>query len=173
MQQMVNAASFLHSRNVLYLNWQCKNVAFDEGRALAKITNFTNSVKLPIEDAEEKQDVMATLQEWMFVRLIPPEIYRSEHLGYKSDVWGIASLLYEMVTGNIIHEHYRHEEPSAVREMLRENPVVNLDKVQSTVIKKLLRKSLKVSWSDRLTLEDFRTNVIQCLSECQQQHNSS
>ena len=79
LQQMINAAAFLHSRNILYLNWQCKNIAFDDGKDLAKITNFTNVVQLPIEDEEEEMVVMGTLQEWMCSRLVPPEVGSSKN----------------------------------------------------------------------------------------------
>ena len=49
-------------------------MVYDHDRGHAKITNFTNSVQLPFANEEEEEDVLATLQEWMCPRLVPPEV---------------------------------------------------------------------------------------------------
>lgn len=103
LEQILMALQYLHQLNIVYLNWSCSNILVD--RHAVKVSNLTMSVDLS-RDPVDVDDVKMSLP----ADVVPFElITERDKLCQKSDSWGLACLLHEMLTGHRPWFHLRHQ----------------------------------------------------------------
>ncbi|XP_052239289.1 uncharacterized protein LOC127850355 [Dreissena polymorpha] len=106
--QILQGVTFLHSNNIVYLNWQSKNMVFTDSRCkCVKVSNLGLSCPLNGQTTDCQIDIGAVKQ-CLAPHLAPPELIRNNAVCLESDSWGAGLLLYEMVTGSPMLDKHRH-----------------------------------------------------------------
>ncbi|XP_060076232.1 uncharacterized protein LOC132555882 [Ylistrum balloti] len=117
MQQLLEALTFLHEKQIIYLYWTASNVLFkDTSRNKVYLSNLSMSVS-----KSQKVDV-AFYKSSLPACIVPPELVTCDgdmYLEERSDVWGAGCLYAEMLTGKQMWQDLRHSSRAAVfKEMM-------------------------------------------------------
>ncbi|OWF49455.1 uncharacterized protein LOC110451792 [Mizuhopecten yessoensis] len=112
MQQLLNALTFLHEKQIIYLYWTASNMLFkDTSRRQVYLSNLSMSViKTTSVDVKFHKSSLPAC-------IVPPEIVTCDcdlALDERSDVWGAGCLYAEMLTGKQMWQDLRHSSREAV-----------------------------------------------------------
>jgi len=88
-----------------------------------------------------------------------PEVIRNEGYDFKTDVWSLGCVIYELIT---LKSPFRTDEKISIYDLFSkinkgDYPKINDDKY-SDIVKDLVDKMLKVNPEERISLEEVRNN---------------
>lgn len=105
LKQISDAVCFLHRKSIIFLHWQSSSMVFpNTTREVIKLSDFAFS------HCTNAEPDIGALKLWLPFNLCPPELLINNRICEKSDSWGIACLLAEMLTGVPVWYDLRHED---------------------------------------------------------------
>ncbi|VDN96738.1 unnamed protein product [Rodentolepis nana] len=123
--EIVCGLEYLHSMQIVHLDLKPENILLDKSGHLI-ISDFDRSFDLSLDQIPKPSDFGGTLS------FMAPEIAKQELLSTKADIWSLAALIAEMVSGPI-RPLSRNDEQS--RKLARQNQfkIVNLHKLSKNL----------------------------------------
>lgn len=149
MKQITDAVCFLHSQGVIYLYWESSCVMFpNTRRELVKLSDFAFSHCVTGEP-----DIGA-LKQCLPFNLCPPELLNDNTVCEKSDSWGAACLLAEMLTGTPVWYDLRHKDRQAAQKEIC-NSIPDMERELSVDQKIVFECCWKMKPSERSSIKDL------------------
>ncbi|KAK7108089.1 hypothetical protein V1264_015887 [Littorina saxatilis] len=155
LQQILDAVSFIHSHDIVYLNWACSNLLLDQSCETVKMSNFTMSVSLPGLNAD-----IGAVKLSLPADVVPTELLTNDGVvTHDSDSWGLACVLHEMLVGVRPWYHLRHQRQEEIwRQILLQIPPI-LSKTLPQNTQLLMQACLQRNPSSRLSVEKIKERL--------------
>ncbi|KAL3882616.1 hypothetical protein ACJMK2_028941 [Sinanodonta woodiana] len=157
-RQLVEAVSFLHQHNIIYLYWDAGNILFtDCSYCQVKLCNL--SLSCPADQEQNNFDCSGTKLS-LPPHLCPPELGITSQVDTKSDTWGAGCLMIEMLTQKPVWNDRRHENKTDLLELVcLEAPSVPSHLKEEH--KKFLQSCLQINIEDRWSFEQVKVFLEQ------------
>ncbi|XP_076445152.1 mitogen-activated protein kinase kinase kinase 3-like isoform X2 [Babylonia areolata] len=152
--QVLYAAHRLHQLNIVFLNWRCSNLLLDVGDQMLKVSNFSTAVDLSRDNAD-----MGTIKLTLPADIVPVELCRNESLSLRSDSWGLACLVHEMLTGTPPWHHLRHDNQQHVWKQIQEQTPPDVSTHLPDCVHHLTHTCLQESQESRLSVMEMMDHL--------------
>ncbi|XP_013421730.1 uncharacterized protein LOC106181796 [Lingula anatina] len=158
LRQILEAAHFLHQRNIVYLLWTDSNIVLNYSKEIAKLSNFSAAVSVETQGTEES---MADIALRLPTDIAPPELLQGECPNAKSDSWGLGCLIYHLITSRSVLHSFRHDNPEMIRTKVRTQQIrlPDVSSVEDAVLAHLMSKCLQFLRQDRLVAIDLKARL--------------
>ncbi|XP_005096646.2 uncharacterized protein LOC101845767 [Aplysia californica] len=159
--QLSSAAQHLHTLGIVYLNWTSSNVLLSETtQSRVLLTNFSASVLM-----EEEVD-LGYLPCVLPKHLSPPELLSGDAtMSERSDMWGLACLLMELLVGKPVWHHCRHEEPHILEQEMREFKAPMIPVGIPKLVVPVFEACWKVNPLERPAMRKLQSLLLYCFQQ--------
>ncbi len=167
-RQIAGALAAAHDRGIIHRDIKAGNIMMDPNGEI-KVLDFGLAKIIKNQSADENGDAPSLLSVTNAVvgtiAYMSPEQLRAEKLDFRTDIFSLGAVFYELVSGS--HPFLRNSDPETMSAILTEQPkpITGLKNGNASVFNRIVRKCLEKDKSKRFQSANELILEIQTLSE--------